>query len=505
MAQEERDFDSLQNSEKDELIPNRPRISSSNSGWSFWLVYTAAVIVIGSSFQFGYGTSCINGPEKNVRDYFNKHTKFSSLMWSTAVAIFAVGGMFGALVGPVIANSLGSKRTLLLNNLPALLGSMMMFFSYHAKAPSLLIAGRLIVGFNSGVNTVVAPVYLSEIAPIRLRGALGVLNQLGIVTGILVGLIFGLKQMLGTDDGWPYSLGFGFLVAMLQILTLPFSPRSPRYLLLTLNKEAETVQALNKLRGTTDVMMDIEEMRIEQEHQLREQRLSVSRLLQIQALRIPLLISVVLQLGQQLSGINAVFYYSTSILEKAGVKESRVASCAVGVVSVIMTGVTVKTVEIIGRRSLLLVGFGGMFVFYAVMTISFRYESLSGMNNVSVVATLLVVVFFQVGPGAIPWFITAELFPQSSRAAAVSIAGVANWLSNFVVGLVFPSLQEALYPYTFLVFMALLAFFFAFTFYLVPETKGKTIEEIARCFRNENDQSFYDSIEKENNTDEDNE
>ncbi|KAL9970129.1 hypothetical protein ACROYT_G022456 [Oculina patagonica] len=369
---------------------------------------------------------------------------------------------------------------------------------------SILISEVMVTLLLTSVNTAVAPVYLSEIAPIRLRGALGVLNQFGIVTGILVGLIFGLKQMLGTDNGWPFSLGFGFVVAMLQILTLPFCPKSPRYLLLKLNKELETVQALKKLRGTTDVMMDIEEMRIEQERQLREEKVSVARLVQIQALRTPLLISVVLQLGQQLSGINAVFYYSTSILEKAGVKESRVASCAVGVVSVIMTGVTVKTVETIGRRSLMLVGFGGMFVFYALMTISFRYENLSGMNYVSVVATLLVVVFFQVGPGAIPWFITAELFSQGSRAAAVSIAGMANWLSNFVVGLVFPSMQDALYPYTFLVFMALLAFFFTFTLLLVPETKGKTIDEITRSFRNENDYSLQDSRVRDN-TDMDNE
>ncbi|KAJ7394637.1 Solute carrier 2, facilitated glucose transporter member 4 [Desmophyllum pertusum] len=247
-------------------------------------------------------------------------------------------------------------------------------------------------------------------------------------------------------------------------------------------------------------MVDIEEMRIEQERQLREERISVVRLFQIQALRIPLLISVVLQLGQQFSGINAVFYYSTSILEKAGVKESRVASCAVGVVSVIMSGVTVvgKNSGIFGRRSLLLVGFGGMFVFYGLMTITFRYEDLSGMNYISVVAMLLLVVFFQVGPGAIPWFITAELFSQGPRAAAVSIAGVANWLSNFVVGLMFPSMQDALYPYTFLVFMALLAIFFAFTLYLVPETKGKTINDITRSFRKEEDDSFSDDPTKEN-------
>jgi len=491
MTEEEKITELPVDMERDELIPRRPK-SSSECGWTFWLIYTAAVVVLGSSFQFGYSTSCMNAPEKNIKDYFNKQSSFNELMWSTAVAIFAVGGMFGSVFGQLIASSLGSKRTLLLNNIPAVIGSLMMFSSYYAKGPALLIIGRLVFGFNNGVNTAVAPVYLSEIAPVRLRGALGVLNQFGIVTGILVGYILGLKQMLGTDQGWPYLLGFGCLVAVLQIFTLPFCPRSPRYLLLKLNKEFETVQALHKLRGTADVNEDMEEMRVEQELHLREERVSVIALLQIQALRTPLIISVVLQMAQQFSGINAVFYYSTSIFASAGVKEDRVASCFVGVISVVMTGVTVKVVEVMGRRSLMLMGLGGMFVFYAVMTISFRYEYLSGMNYVAVVATLLSVTFFQLGPGPIPWFITAELFSQGPRPAAVGIAGVVNWLSNFLVGLVFPSMQRALTPYTFLVFMALVGLFFTFTLFFVPETKGKTIQEISGRFSTEEDHVLYE-------------
>lgn len=227
---------------------------------------------------------------------------------------------------------------------------------------------------------------------------------------------------------------------------------------------------------------DIEEMRIEQEQHLREEKINVFTLLQMSELRAPLFISLVLQVAQQFSGINAVFYYSTSIFRSAGVQEDRVASCFIGIVSVVMTGITVKVVEIMGRRSLILWGLGGMFIFYAVMTISFRFEHLRGMNYVSVIATLLCVTFFQLGPGPIPWFITAELFSQAPRPAAVAVAGVVNWLSNFVIGLVFPSMQKALYPYTFVVFIVLVGVFFAFTLFFVPETKGKTIQEISSRF-----------------------
>ncbi|KAK2552706.1 Glucose transporter type 1 [Acropora cervicornis] len=276
----------LSSSEKEELIP-RNRKAVSKSGWTSWLVYTAAVV--------------------NIKKHFRKDGSFSDIMWSSAVAIFAVGGMFGVTVGQVTANSLGSKRALFLNNIPAIIGSVMMFSSYFAEGPALLIIGRFVFGFNNGVNTAVAPVYLSEIAPIRLRGALGVLNQFGIVLGLLSGYILGLKQ-------------------------------------------------------------------IEQEQHLREEKINVFTLLQMSELRAPLFISLVLQVAQQFSGINAVFYYSTSIFRSAGVQEDRVASCFIGIVSVVMTGITVKVVEIMGRRSLMLWGLGGMFIFYAVMTISFRFE-----------------------------------------------------------------------------------------------------------------------------------
>ncbi|XP_015779428.1 PREDICTED: solute carrier family 2, facilitated glucose transporter member 3-like [Acropora digitifera] len=336
----------LSSSEKDELIP-RNRKAVSKSGWTSWLVYTAAVVVLGSSFQFGYGTSVMNAPEENIKKHFRKHGSFSDIMWSSAVAIFAIGGMFGVTVGQVTANSLGSKRALFLNNIPAIIGSVMMFSSYYAEGPALLIIGRFVFGFNNGVNTAVAPVYLSEIAPIRLRGALGVLNQFGIVLGLLSGYILGLKQLLGTDQGWPYLLGFGSFIALFQILTLPFCPRSPRYLLLKLDNEPKTVEALIKLRGTSDVREDIEEMRIEQEQHLREEKINVLTLLQMSELRAPLFISLVLQVAQQFSGINAVFYYSTSIFRSAGVQEDRVASCFIGIVSVVMTGITVSTLLLI--------------------------------------------------------------------------------------------------------------------------------------------------------------
>ncbi|XP_020913744.1 solute carrier family 2, facilitated glucose transporter member 1 [Exaiptasia diaphana] len=452
--------------------------------WTLWLVYSTAVCILGSSLQFGYNTSCINAPEQDIKAYFKKDGRsYSDFEWSATVAIFAIGGMIGALLGPYAANRFGRKNAILANNIPAIAASLLMFLSYFAKSSAMLIIGRLVCGFNSGANTAIIPMYLSEIAPVNLRGSLGTLNQFGVVTGLLLGFVVGLKQLLGSGEGWPYLLGFSIVPAVIQLVTLPWCPKSPRYLLLELNKSDEAIEALRKLRDAENVDNDIEEMKIEQEAESHTEKVKVIQLFKRRDLQMPLFIGIVMQMSQQLGGINAVFYYSTSIFEQVGVPESRVATCGIGIVGLVCTGLTVKLVEVLGRRTLMLYGLGGMFVFYAVMTIAFRYNTLEGTEYVAVIATMVLVLFFFIGPGAIPWFITAEMFAQGPRPAACAVAATVNWFANFIIGLAFPSMQKALYPYTFLVFMGLLAIFWTFTFFFVPETKGKTIEEITSHFR----------------------
>ncbi|KAK3730112.1 hypothetical protein QZH41_013755, partial [Actinostola sp. cb2023] len=409
--------------------------------WTLWLVYSTAVCILGSSLQFGYNTSCINAPEQDIKAYFKKHIgSYSDFEWSATVAVFAIGGMMGALVGPYAANRFGRKRAILANNIPAVLASLLMFLSYFTKSSPMLIIGRFVCGVNSGANTAIIPMYLSEIAPVNLRGSLGTLNQFGIVTGLLLGFIVGLKQILGSGQGWPYILGFSVIPAIIQLVALPWCPKSPRYLLLALHKEDEAIQALRKLRNSDDVSCDIEEMKSEQETESHTEKVSVLQLFKRRDLQMPLLIGIVMQMSQQLGGINAVFYYSTSIFEQVGVPESRVATCGIGIVGLVCTGLTVKLVEVLGRRTLMLYGLGGMFVFYAVMTIAFCFNTQKGIEYVAVIATMVLVLFFFIGPGAIPWFITAEMFAQGPRPAACAVAATVNWIANFIIGIAFPSM-----------------------------------------------------------------
>ncbi|EDO42667.1 predicted protein, partial [Nematostella vectensis] len=445
-----------------------------------WLIYATAVAVLGSSFQFGYNSACINSPVEvresrpDIKKYFKtQHKPLATYDWSIIVGIFPFGGMLGALVGPTLSNIIGRKRCLLYNNFIAAIGSISMIVSYYVVSSPLLIIGRIFIGINAGLNTAVVPIYLSEISPIQLRGSLGTLNQFGICFGILLGYIFGLKEVLGSGSKWPWLIGFSIVPAIIQMMTLPFCPRSPRYLLLKRNKEADAVHALQILRGTNDVSEDIAEMRIEQEQSLREPHVSVTSLFRLKHLRMPLLIGVVMQMSQQLSGINSVIYYSTTILDEAHIPGSRYATLGVGIISPDKDR-SGGLVEVLGRRTLMLWGLGGMCIMYGVITLGFSLKVRSCMES------LPWVLFSYTGP--IPWFITAEIFSQGPRPAACTVAAVVNWLSNFIIGIGFPSLQKALDPYTFIVFLVLVLGFWLFTYFLVPETKGRSIDDITRQF-----------------------
>ncbi|XP_066908050.1 glucose transporter type 1 isoform X8 [Halyomorpha halys] len=484
---------------------HRRKLRLLEQGLTFFLSYTILASMLGM-LQFGYNTGVINAPENNIEKFMqdvyryrnNKdlHLDSAKLMYSFAVSIFAIGGMIGGFIGGMVANKFGRKGGLLMNNILGIGGAVLMGFAKVAHSYEMLFFGRFIIGVNCGLNTSLVPMYISEIAPLNLRGGLGTVNQLAVTVGLLISQVLGIDEILGTDDGWPVLLGLAICPAILQLILLPICPESPRYLLITKQWEEEARKALRRLRASNQVEEDIEEMRAEQRAQQSESTISISELICSPTLRAPLIISVVMQLSQQLSGINAVFYYSTGLFVTSGLSEETAKDMTIGIgaIMVIMTLVTIPLMDRMGRRTLHLYGLGGMFIFSIFITISFLIKEFFGyvqemidwMSYLSVVSTLMFVVFFALGPGSIPWLITAELFSQGPRPTAMSIAVLVNWLANFLVGIGFPTMQASLENYTFLPFSVLLAGFWIFTYKRVPETKNKTFEEILVLFRNNN-------------------
>lgn len=452
-----------------------------------------AAAVIGS-LQFGYNTGVINAPQKIIENFinvtyyerYNEPIPKSSLtaIWSLSVSIFSVGGICGSFSVGLFVNRFGRRNSMLLANVLAFIASGLMGFSKMAKSWEMLIIGRFIVGLYSGLSTGFVPMYVGEVSPTALRGALGTLHQLGIVIGILIAMVFGLEAVMGNDDLWPLLLGFIFVPALIQCVVLPLCPESPRFLLINKNEENKARNVLKKLRGNTDVSTDIKEMKEESRQMMREKKVTIFELFRSPLYRQPLLVAVVLQLSQQLSGINAVFYYSTRIFEKAGVEQPVYATIGTGVVNTAFTVVSLFIVERAGRRSLHLIGLLGMAGATILMTIALALlEKLKWMSYLSIVAIFSYVAFFEIGPGPIPWFIVAELFSQGPRPSAMAVAGFSNWTANFIVGMCFQYIEELCYPYVFVIFTVLLLIFFVFTYFKVPETKGRTFDDISAGFR----------------------
>ncbi|XP_022606701.1 solute carrier family 2, facilitated glucose transporter member 2-like [Seriola dumerili] len=476
------------------------------------LTGTLAVAVFAAalgSLQYGYSLGVINAPQKVIEKHYGLalgvwsertavlpensteeetleagHHPDVIMYWSLSVAIFSVGGMLSSFLVGFVGDLRGRVKGMLMVNVLAIAAGLLMGLCKMWKPHIMVIAGRAVMGFYCGLTSGLVPMYIGEIAPKAYRGALGTLHQLAIVIGILISQVIGLDFVLGNDDMWPVLLGLSGAPAVLQTLLLPLCPESPRYLYIVLGKEQEAKKSLYRLKGAYDATCDLEEMRREKEEADKEPRISILSLIRSSVYRQQLFVALMMHLSQQLSGINAIFYYSTSIFAGAGVAQPVYATIGVGVINTVFTMVSVALVDKAGRRTLTLAGLGGMCCCAVAMTVGLRFQNdYTWMSYVSMSAIFLFVSFFEIGPGPIPWFIVAELFSQGPRPAAIALAGCCNWTSNFIIGMTFPYIQDWLGCYVFILFAVLLLGFTVFTYLRVPETKGKTFKEIAAAFQ----------------------
>ncbi|NXS57509.1 GTR5 protein, partial [Brachypteracias leptosomus] len=463
------------------------------------LALVALISAFGSSFQYGYNVSVINSPAPYMQDFYNQtyldrngepmSSDFQTLLWSLTVSMYPLGGFFGSLMVWPLVNNCGRKGTLLLNNLFSIGAAILMGTSELAKTFEVIIFSRVIMGIYAGLASNVVPMFLGELSPKNLRGAIGVIPQLFITVGILVAQILGLNIILGSAEGWPVLLGITGIPSLIQLLTLPFFPESPRYLLIQKGNEEQARQALQKLRGWSDVDDEIEEMCQEDRSEREEGQFTVFSLCTFRGLRWQLISIIVMMMGQQLSGVNAVFYYADRIFESAGVEKKNVqyVTVSIGAINVVMTLLAVFIVESLGRRILLLAGFGLCCVSCAVLTVALNLQStVSWMSYLSIVCVIVYIIGHAIGASPIPFVMITEMFLQSSRPAAFMVGGSVHWLCNFTVGLVFLYMEAGLGPYSFLIFCAICLATIVYIFFIVPETKNKTFVEINRIMAKRN-------------------
>ncbi|KAM3659616.1 solute carrier family 2, facilitated glucose transporter member 5-like isoform 2-T2 [Ammospiza maritima maritima] len=380
-------------------------------GMTLPLALAALISAFGSSFQYGYNVSVINSPAPLMQDFYNStylertgvpmDRGFQTLLWSLTVSMFPLGGLFGSLLVWPMVNSCGRKGTLLINNLFSIAAAILMGTSELAKSFEVIILSRVLVGIFAGLASNVVPMFLGEMSPKNLRGAVGVVPQLFITIGILAAQILGLQGILGNARGWPVLLGLTGIPSLLQLLALPFFPESPRYLLIQRGSEEQARTALQRLRGWQDVDEEIQEMYQEDRSEKEEGQFSVLSLFTSRGLRWQLISIIVMMAGQQLSGVNGVFYYADRIFESAGVHSSSIqyVTVSIGAINVVMTLLAVFIVESLGRRILLLAGFVLCSASCAVLTLALNLQSsVSWMSYLSIVCVIAYIIGHAVGP-----------------------------------------------------------------------------------------------------------
>mmetsp|Transcript_30097 Transcript_30097/g.82674 ORF Transcript_30097/g.82674 Transcript_30097/m.82674 type:complete len:664 (+) Transcript_30097:196-2187(+) len=431
----------------------------------------AIVVAAASQFLVGYNTGVMNAPANVV---FPGH---STLAWSLAVAAFAVGGPLGAVMGGRMADSRGRRGALLIDTWTFLLGGLLQTFALDMMT---IIAARFIIGFASGYSSVLVPIYLGEQAPPSLRGMLGTVTQFALVVGILVADLFAFP--FAEEGKWRFLFAVTPVVAIGQLLMSPFLLESPRWLLGRDPKSLKARYIIKSLRGLRydhEVETEVGHFMMggaAQQQEQASQMAVLGEMMSKKETRILLISSLVLQMGQQFSGINAVFYYSTSFFEGV-IDNPLVGTTIVGAVNVLATYAVLFLMDRCGRRTLIVWSSAGMFVssVVIVLTLLGYFE-----NMVALLAVNAYVIFFEFGLGPIPWLIVAEMFNGKYVAVAMSVSSQLNWACNFVVGLVFPYMNQYLGPYSFGPFAVVLLGVLMFSLTILPETQGSTPEELAQ-------------------------
>ncbi|KAI9327785.1 general substrate transporter [Obelidium mucronatum] len=471
-------------------------------------VFTAAL----SAFTFGFHLGEVNQPRQAMSNCAAADRRFSAAglpdcipmddwAWGTFVSLFLLGGTAGALSGGALVQRLGRRRLLLAANAPYLLAALLLATGGSRAA---LFAGRAAGGLGAGLATVAVPLYIAEVAPVRIRGRLGAVNQLAVVVGILASQTVGIP--LSTRATWRYLFACGAVSPLVQCLLLPFCVESPRWLSAN-GLMSDARHALKKLRadsGASDGQIEDElEAMLDTSGTSRQestddneggligrnideapltagsnhQTVSITELFFVKALRRPLMACIGLQVSQQLSGINAAVFYSTTIFNQSYSPEVAVKlSLLVSVMNLVMTVFSLSFIEKLGRKTLVLASELGMMCCGLLIYISIKIDA----PSLVVVGLMGFVGFFGVGLGAIPWLILPELVPGYAVNSAASVCSGVNWGSGLVVAFFLPAVIGYLGYDVFLVFSILLAGFAYFTSVHVPETKGMTPEEVAR-------------------------
>jgi len=431
-------------------------------------VYVTASIAALAGLLFGYDTGVISGAILFIKEQFS----LSHVFEEGVVSAVLLGAVLGALLSGSLADKFGRRKVIIFTAILFAIGAI---GAALALGVGMLITFRLIIGIAIGVASYTAPLYISEISPPNVRGALVSLNQLMITCGIVVSYL--VDYMLSGSQSWRWMFALGAIPAAILIIGMIGLFESPKWLV-SQNRTKEARSILEKIRKPKNVEQEI--ARIKKSLSVKEG--SWKEVLE-PWVRPALFVGIALAFFQQVTGINTIIYYAPTIFEFAGFESAKVsilATTGVGVVNVVMTLVAIWFIDRIGRKPLLYIGLTGMTISLFILGFAFTLPSLSAaLKIIAMLSVMSYIAFFAISLGPIFWLIISEIYPLRVRGRAMSLATVGNWTFNLIVASTFLTLTDKLGKAgTFWLFGILSIAGIIFCYLFVPETKGCTLEDI---------------------------
>ncbi|MCF4100408.1 sugar porter family MFS transporter [Gillisia sp. M10.2A] len=448
-----------------------------------YLILITIVSALGG-LLFGYDTGVINGSQY----YFSQYFDLDAGMKGWVVGSALLGCFVGAIVAGPLSSAIGRKYSLIISSI---LFSLSAWGSglpeFLPQSVSLLVVFRILGGLGIGIASMNAPTYIAEIAPAKIRGTLVSYYQLAIVLGFF--LVFLVTYFIGNSateaeniqNGWRYMLWSELVPSMLFLVLLLFVPKSPRWLAMKGSK-SKALGVLARIHGEDIAQLEFKEI----EKSLEKDRSKSKVNIFAKGIFSIIVIGTVLSVLQQFTGINAVLYYGADIFEQAlgfGKDDILQQQVLLAGINLIFTFVAMATVDRLGRKPLLYIGSVGMTVGFVLLGVTLMTDS---VGILSLIGVLLFIASFAMSMGPVVWVILSEMFPNNIRSAAMSIAVAAQWAANYVVTQSFPVVAESemnngdfwngSLPY--FIFSAFIIGIIFFTMKYIPETKGKSLEEL---------------------------
>ena len=426
-----------------------------------------------AGFLFGFDTVVISGADKKLQSLWNSSDAFHGTI---VMGMALWGTVLGAIFGGIPTNKIGRKNTLLWIGILFFISAL---GSAFANNPFVFAAFRFIGGLGVGASTIAAPAYISEIAPAKDRGRLVAFYQFNIVLGILMAFLSNYLLNDVGENSWRWMMGVQAIPSVIYLLLIISIPESPRWLLSKLkNEEAKSVLQIMGQEA------DYENMKNEIEIDNNNASL-VNDNIFLKKYRKPLVLAFLMAFFNQLSGINAFLYYSSRIFQEAGLGESTalLSSIGIGLVNLIFTLLGVFLIDKLGRKKLMYIGSVGYIISLSLVAMAFFFH----WEGIAVpVFLFLFIAAHAIGQGAVIWVFISEIFPNHLRASGQSFGSTTHWVLAAIIPSLIPYLFSTIGPgVVFLFFAVMMVFQLLFVVFMMPETKGISLEELSKNLINE--------------------